>query len=115
MLLAAFQDAERFTPDTAQRYERLARQLPFVAALGVGLAVYSGRRVRGAALREDDPLRGEWEVIALSPHYAGAFIARDLGDGGPRLERRFEYAVTHDGPLVTAAALTTMNRVTATA
>ena len=115
VLLAAFQDADRFTPHTAQRYERLARRLPFVAALGVGLATTPAIGVRGAALREDDPLRGEWAVIALSPHYAGALIARDLGDDGPRLERRFEYAVTHDRPLVTTAALTTMNRVTATA
>jgi DICT domain-containing protein len=67
--------------------------------------------VRGASILDDDPLRGEWAVIALSPHYSGALIARDLGDTGPRLQRRFEYAVTHDRPLVTAAALATMKRV----
>jgi EAL domain-containing protein (putative c-di-GMP-specific phosphodiesterase class I) len=113
VLLAAFQESDRFTAHTAQRYERLAQHLPFVAVLGVGLATTPAKGVRGAALREDDPLRGEWAVIALSPHYAGALIARDLGDDGPRLQRRFQYAVTHDRPLVTAAALTTMNRVTA--
>jgi EAL domain-containing protein (putative c-di-GMP-specific phosphodiesterase class I) len=111
VLLAAFQDAERFTPHTAARYTALARRLPFVAALGVGLPASPAPGVRGANLREDDPLRGEWAVIALSPHYAGALIARDLGDDGPRLNRRFEYAVTHDRALVTVAALATMNRV----
>ena len=113
VLLAAFQDADRFTPQTARRYERVARALPFVAVLGAGLGPTPAVGVRGAALRGDDPLRGEWAVIALSPHYAGALIARDLGDDGPRRERRFEYAVTHDRALVTAAALTTMKRVTA--
>lgn len=115
VLLSAFQDADRFTPQTGHRYERLAQQLPFVAALGVGLSPSPAVGVRGAALRDDDPLRGEWAVIALSPHYSGALIARDLGDQGPRLQRRFEYAVTHDRGLVTTAALATMKRVNSAA
>jgi len=39
--------------------------------------------VRGAALSGDDVLRGEWDLAVLGPHFAGALVARDLGDAGP--------------------------------
>lgn len=114
VLLSAFQDAPRFTPATACRYAGLAQRLPFVAALGVGLGDEPAPGVRGASLGLDDPLCGEWSVIALGPHYCGALLARDLGDAGDRLTRRFEYVVTHDRELVTAAALAAMDRVVRT-
>jgi DICT domain-containing protein len=60
--------------------------------------------VRGADLAADDPLRGEWNVIAVGPTFAGALVARDCGDTGPDAARRFDYAITHDRDLVIAAA-----------
>lgn len=43
----------------------------------------------------------------IAPHYAGALVARDLGDGGPDRDRRFEFVLTFDRDLVVdvAAAL----------
>lgn len=114
VLLSAFQDAERFTTDTARRYAGLAKRLPFVAALGVGLGHEPAPGVRGASLDVDDPLGGEWSVIALGPHYCGALLARELGDSGDRLARRFEYVVTHDRGLVATAARAAMDRVVRT-
>ena len=32
-------------------------------------------------------MRGEWDVVVLGPHFSAALLARDLGDGGPDLER----------------------------
>jgi DICT domain-containing protein len=60
--------------------------------------------VRGTALGGDDPLRGEWNVIVVGPHFAGALVARDLADTGRDAERRFTYALTYDRDLVLEAA-----------
>ena len=35
--------------------------------------------LRGADLRPDDPVRGEWDVVVLGPHFSAALLARDLG------------------------------------
>ena len=40
----------------------------------------------------------------ISPHFAGAFVARDLGDRGSDSDRRFEFFVTYDRALVARAA-----------
>jgi DICT domain-containing protein len=111
MLLSAFQQARHFTPRTADRYRRLASQLPFVAALGIGMERAPATGVRGAALSTDDPLAGEWSVLVLGPHFSAALVARDLGDSGAEPDRRFRYAVTHDRALVVAAARTLVDRV----
>ena len=68
--------------------------------------------MRGACLAEDDPLRGEWNVIVIGPHQAAALVARDLGDTGAEPERRFDFAVTHDRALVIEAARTLLQWLT---
>jgi DICT domain-containing protein len=67
--------------------------------------------VRGADLGDDDPLRGEWSVAVLGPHFAAALVAVDLGDDGPEHDRRFDFALTYDRELVTEAAAALMRRV----
>jgi EAL domain-containing protein (putative c-di-GMP-specific phosphodiesterase class I) len=111
LLLAAFQHARHFSRDTLRRYTELARVLPFVAALGADLSTQPAPGVHGATLTADDPLVGEWTVIVLGAHFAAALVARDLGDTGPDLERRFAYTVTHDRALVVSAALTLIARI----
>jgi len=51
-------------------------------------------------------------VICIGPDFAGALIARDLGDDGPDLQRRFRYAVTHQRDVVAWAARSLMLRIT---
>jgi EAL domain-containing protein (putative c-di-GMP-specific phosphodiesterase class I) len=89
VVLGAFQEARRFTTDTAVRYACIASRCPLVAVLGVGLSSEPIPGVRGVALPSNDPLRGEWVVVIVGAHYAGALIAKDLGDSGPDLNRRF--------------------------
>ncbi len=113
VVLAAFQSADRFTLDTRRRYAKLSATCPMVVALGAGLPSDLGGGLRGAQLSEDDPLRGEWTVVVVGAHYAGALIARDLGDDGPDRDRRFAFRVTHDRPLVLAAARSLLVRVEA--
>ena len=104
VLLACFQEERHFTPATVRRFSALATLSPLVAAIGVGLAIEPASGVRGADLDSDDPLRGEWNVVVVGPHYAAALVAKDLGDDGPDRHRRFDYAVTHDRELVIEAA-----------
>lgn len=111
LLLAAFQDAAFFTPATQMRYAQYASASSLVAVFGVGLDEEPAPGVRGAALESNDPLASEWTVVVLSPHFAGALIARDVGDPRTSDDRRFEFAITHDRHRVTAAARSLVERI----
>jgi EAL domain-containing protein (putative c-di-GMP-specific phosphodiesterase class I) len=111
VVLSAFQDAKHFTPHTVRRYEMLARGASLVAALGVGLGEEPVPGVRGANIDDDDPLVGEWSVIVIGPHFAGALVAQDLGDTGSEPDRRFLFTTAYDRGLVIAAARTLLARI----
>jgi hypothetical protein len=112
VVAASFQYHHHFTPVTAQRYRDLVKRTGFVAALGAGLPVEPVPGLRGASLMDDDPIVGEWDVVVLSPHFSAALLARDLGDTGPEMERRYEYALTYQRATVIAAAHQLLLRVT---
>jgi DICT domain-containing protein len=84
-----------------------------VAALGVDMPRSPAPGVRGAALDTTDPLAGEWTVAVLGAHTSAALIARDLGDTGPDRDRQFEFVVSYDRTLVTAAAHSMAGRIAA--
>jgi EAL domain-containing protein (putative c-di-GMP-specific phosphodiesterase class I) len=111
VVLGAFQTAERFTVGTRRRYERLGRHCALVGALGIGMPTDPASGVRGAALADDDDLAGEWTVVVVGPHYAGALIAKDCGDDGLEMDRRFEFVVTHDRSIVLEAARSLLDRL----
>ena len=113
IVAATFQEARHFTPATALRYRDLVARTGFVAALGEDLPVEPLPGVRGAHLAPTDPVRGEWDVVVLSPHFSAALLARDLGDGGPDLQRRYEYALTYDRVTVERAGVALVARVAA--
>ena len=104
VVISAFQDAPRYTAQTAERYRHLAQRCPLVVALGTGMPATPSPGVRGADIPAGHPLHGEWTVVIVGTHYTGALIARDLGDGGPDLQRRFLFALTHHPATVAAAA-----------
>lgn len=111
LVLAAFQEERHFTSSTAHRYGDLVDRVGFVAALGEDLPAEPVAGVRGTDLDPADPVRGEWDLVVLAPHFAAALLARDLGDGGPDLQRTFEFALTYDRDTVAAAAEALMSRV----
>jgi DICT domain-containing protein len=111
VVLSTFQDVRFFTEKSRSRYVRLGRAAALVGALGMGMPPNPAEGVRGADLDRTDPLRGEWDVIVISPSFAGAFVARDLGDTGPDHERRFDFFVTYDRALVRSAAIPLMARI----
>jgi EAL domain-containing protein (putative c-di-GMP-specific phosphodiesterase class I) len=112
VVFATFQEARHFTKRSAARYERLASHAALVGALGVGLASEPAPGVRGASLDADDPLKGEWNVVVIAPHFAAAFVARDLGDGpDDDMARRFDFCLTYDRDLAVAAARGLLARI----
>jgi DICT domain-containing protein len=111
VLLACFQEARHFTPGTRARFGRLAARAALTGALGAGMAVTPAPGVRGASLGPGDPLRGEWSVIMVGPHFAAALVARDRGDDGPDPDRRFDFVITHDRDLVIRAAQPLLDRL----
>ena len=112
VLLASFEHARFFSPSTARRYGELAARLPFVCALGVDMPPDPSPGVRGTALSVQDPLASEWTLVVLGAHKSAALMARDLGDEGPDSDRSFEFVVTYDRDLVTAAAHSLVGRLT---
>ncbi|NIH70225.1 diguanylate cyclase domain-containing protein [Modestobacter marinus] len=111
VIAATFQEARHFTPATAARYRDLVARTGFVCALGEDLPVEPVPGVRGATLAPSDPVRGEWDLVILAPHFSAALLARDLGDSGPDLERAFEFALTYERETVTRAACALLSRV----
>jgi EAL domain-containing protein (putative c-di-GMP-specific phosphodiesterase class I) len=111
VVLGTFQSARHFTTATARRYARLAERSAFVGAFGVGLSDAPAAGVRGASLSANEELAGEWNVVVVGPHHAAALIARDLGDGGPDLERRYAHTLVEDRDLVLRAARALMLRI----
>ena len=111
VVAATFQEARHFTPATIQRYRDLVERTGFVCALGEDLPEEPLPGIRGATLHGSDPVRGEWDVVVLGPHFSAALLARDLGDEGPDLQRTFEYALTYDRATVVRAAQALLTRV----
>lgn len=113
MLLAGFQEARHLTPRTRRHYENLGAQLPFVGALGVGMPEQPASGVHGGALHPTDDLAREWTVVVLGAHEATAVIAREVPADGPVADgdRPFDFLVTHDRTLVTAAAHALIGRL----
>jgi EAL domain-containing protein (putative c-di-GMP-specific phosphodiesterase class I) len=112
VLISTFQHARHFTTRSAGLYETLARQLAFVGALGEGIPPNPVPMVRGGTIGSRDPLGNEWDIVVISPHFAAAFTALDLGDRDVAdMDRRFDFQLTHDRDLAVRAARALMSRI----
>ena len=111
VLLATFEHAQFFSAATAARYARLAARLPLVCALGQEMPRSPAPGVRGASLSAQDALVSQWTVVILGAHQSVALIARDLGDQEVDRDREFEFVLTYDRVLVTAAAHALIGRI----
>ncbi|TQS42423.1 EAL domain-containing protein [Cryptosporangium phraense] len=104
VVLGCFQHDRHLTPVTRARFANLAMSAGLVAAIGEGVSPEPVPGVRGAGLDPGDPLCAEWNVVVVGPHFAGALVARDVGDDGPEGQRRFDYVLTYERSLVLRAA-----------
>ena len=115
ILLTALQHARYFSGRAQREYCELATRSPLVAVFGQQLPADLGPGVRGVALHAGDILRTEWVVLTLGPHTATALIAREHHDQGKLpssdQDRRFDFLITYDRSLVTAAARNLLDRM----
>ena len=109
--MACFQEARHFTSATRARFRRLAARTVLTGAVGAGMPVKPVPGVLGGELSAEHPLRGEWDVTMVGPHFAAALVAKDLGDDGPDGDRRFDFVITHDRELVVRAAQPLLDRL----
>ena len=110
VVLAAFEDVRNLTGSTSRRYARLAASTAFVAVLGAGMPPDPLPGVRGADLAPDDPVRGEWDLAVVGPHFAAALVARDLDPNSTDPDRSFDYLLTYDRSVVLDVARSLMSR-----
>lgn len=111
LVISTFQEAENFTPSTARRYRDLAEHVAFVGVIGADVDLEPAPGVRGAHLEAGDPVRQEWDIVVLAPHFAAALIARDLDSTGEDNDRFFEFALTYDRKVVEGATRSLMSRI----
>jgi len=111
VVVGSFQRAQYFTPGTARRYSALATAASLVAVFGDGVPDAPVPGVRGHDVGPGDPLVHEWTIAVVGPHFAGALVARDVGDDALEADRRFDYVVTYDRDTVVDAAAVMMRRL----
>ena len=112
VLLVNVGRARLVTPEVEERYAELAAASTLAAVLGVDLPTHVAAGLRGTDLTPDEPLADEWDVVVVGPHFAGALVARDLGDSGADLLRRYAFALTYDREVVLQAARALLQRLT---
>ena len=87
-------------------YTKLATELAFVGTMTVDLPPSIAPRLRGVNIRDDDPLRGTWNVVVISPDFAAMLAARaDREDGS------YEFVLTHHRDLIIECAQALMLRI----
>jgi DICT domain-containing protein len=110
-MMGAFQHIRHFTALTGRRWELMAQNAALVGALAENMGTEPAPKIRGAGLPASDSLREEWDVVVLSPHFSAVLAARDLGDGGPDMDRRFDYVLSHDPTLTIECARSLVARL----
>jgi EAL domain-containing protein (putative c-di-GMP-specific phosphodiesterase class I) len=118
VLLACFQDADRFGAPTRRRYTQLAARGVFTAVVSRDMPPEPGPGIRGARLDPADPMGHEWTVILLGAHFAAAILAKERDDNSSFHEssfheRVFDFVLTHDRDIVIAAARPLLKRILA--
>jgi EAL domain-containing protein (putative c-di-GMP-specific phosphodiesterase class I) len=111
LLVAAFGEAERFTPDLRDRYAGLARELAFCGAVGPDMASEPAPGVHGGRLATSDPLGQDHTVAVVAPSFGAVLAAHDLGPDEPD-DRRMAFTLTRDRDLAAGAAAALMSRIT---
>lgn len=109
--ISTFQRKRFFNQHAQMQYRMIAEKIALVGVVGAGIADQPVPGVRGASIDPDDPLVDEWVVCIINPHFGAALVARDLGDKGPEMDRRFSFCLTHDDELVANATQMMIERI----
>ena len=114
-VLARLDPCDRFGRRRLERLSALRDHVGFVAAVGPGLAAESMPGVRTGSLRAGGDERPEWALVVCGSHTSVALVAREAvasaAGSVADQERQYEFVLTHDRALVTAAARALMANV----
>jgi DICT domain-containing protein len=112
VVLASLPEPELISGGPVARLQMIARSSAFVAAL-LGQPEESPMSgVRVAQMPAGDPLRDEWNLAVVGPHFAALLTARR----NPHVvdsNAAFRYGLTYDRPLVLSAARALLQRFSA--
>ncbi len=108
VILSTFHRGEALSDATAARYEQLATSGSFVVVIRPDEPA-TPLGVRGTTFAPGHRLEPEWCVLVIGAHYAGALVARDLGERDG--QRWYDFAVTHDRQLVVDAGRALLRHV----
>ena len=108
LLISSFPEVEGSLARIDTVYEELASELAFVAALAPGMPPRRGTGLRGVSIRDDDPLRGTWNVIVLGPHFAAMLAAREHGNAH---DQAFDFVLTYHRAIIVECAQALMLRI----
>jgi EAL domain-containing protein (putative c-di-GMP-specific phosphodiesterase class I) len=117
VVLASLSEASLFRGPLRARYRAIASEATLVAALAPGMPAQPAVGVHGVALADDDPLRREWCVAVVAPHFAAALVARGsdpASDGnGASADGRGElrHVLTYDRELAIGVARSLVARL----
>ena len=110
VVLSTFQDHTNLTPATRRRYEALGPDAGLVAIYLAGQAGFDAdSRIRVAQIDSADPLIAEWDIVVLTADFSAVLAAREV-DASNHDEGSYEFVITHDRDLATAAALALLSR-----
>lgn len=111
LLMSSFQQSKFFSREARNRYREIAAGAALVGVIGNDMEQNPEPGVLGCGFAEDDPIGDEWIVCEISPRFGAAIVAKDLGDTGPDMDRRFSFFLTYDHELVAGVAQKMLERI----
>ena len=111
LLISSFPQVDGALARIDSVYQELAADLAFVAALAPGMSPMHGPGLRGVSIREDDPLRGTWNVVVIGPHFASMLAAREQRPADTTSEPTFDFVFTYDRDIIVECAQALMLRI----
>ncbi|MDQ1747871.1 MAG: hypothetical protein QOD07_2134 [Frankiaceae bacterium] len=111
LIISSFPEAAETTDRIETIYNELATDLAFVGALAPGLPRRLRPGLRGVNIRDDDPLRGTWNVIVIGAHFASMLAARESGHPQPGEDQVYDFLSTYDRDIIVECAQALMLRI----
>ena len=113
VVLSTFQQHTNLTPATRRRYQDLGAEAGLVAVYLAGDPLLDAdSRIRVGQIDPADPLLEEWDIVVLTADFSAVLAAREL-DADNHATGTYEFVLSHDRDLATAAALTLLTRLPA--
>ena len=111
LLISSFPSDDGSTARIDTVYNELAAELAYVAALGVELPERLAPGLRGVSIRDDDPLRGTWNVVVIGAHFASMLAAREHGHPVHGEDQPYDFVFTYDRDTIVECAQALMLRI----